>query len=375
MDNEAVVGSEWRHVLGLLPVDVDETAFARLAIRRRREIGSGSDLLRLVLGYSLCDMSLRQTAAWAKVVGFANLSDVAVLKRLRQASEWVGHLVVRCLEHRGLAPGAPRVAVRIVDATTVSEPGSKGTDWRVHVGLDLASERITSVELTGPEGGETLTRHEVNAGEVVLADRGYAQRAGIASVLRCDAHVVARIGWQNFPLETAAGASFDVFALLETLGPAEIGDWPVRFSHDGRVFPVRLIAMRKSLAATEWEQRRARHEAKKRGRRADARTLHAAGFLFIITDMPHHALPATEALELYRLRWQIEIAFKRLKSLLHLDHLRAQDPALARCYLYAKLLAAILIDDLCERAPSFFPWGFSLLPSPPQPLALTAALD
>jgi len=375
MQDSALVNDQWPLVLSLLPKDLEASAVEKFAIRRRREVTSASDLLRLALAYSVCDLSLRQTAAWAQVSGLGRLSDVAVLKRLRQASEWLGAVVVRCLEERGLAAAGRGRRVRIMDATVISRPGSRGTDWRLHLGLDLAATRVISFELTGVEGGETFRRAAVEPGEVVLADRGYSTVKGVASVLDRSAHVVVRLHWRTFPLLSQAGALLDIGSALETIGIGDVADWSVRFRNNGRDYPMRLIAMRKSAAATEREQRKVRYEASRKGRRVTSDSLQAAGYIVLLTDLPAEHLPALEALELYRLRWQIEIAFKRLKSLLDLDRLRAKTPALAHTYLYAKLIAALLLDDLCERLPAFSPWGFPLLPDTHQPLALAATLD
>ena len=63
-------------------------------------------------------------------------------------------------------------------------------------------------------------------------------------------------------------------------------------------------------------------------------------------------------LELYRLRWQVELAFKRLKSLLGFGTVPAKDPDLARTYIFAKLLIAVLVEDLTQEAlRATPPWG------------------
>lgn len=374
MDERELVQDSWRWVVGLLPTDLEASAVEKLAIRRRREITSAGDLLRLVLAYAVCDLSLRETSAWAQMAGVAKLSDVAVLKRLRGAGEWVGAVVVQCLKERGLS--APSVGGRlvIVDATVVSKPGSTGTDWRLHLGVDLACARILSFELTGVEGGETFRRMPVAAGDVVIADRCYAHPNGVASVLARGGHVVVRLNSHTLPVFTRRGEAVDLEAVLSGLGEAEIGDWPVAFRSGGTLYPARLVALRKTMGAAEREQRRIRHEYTKKGKRISARAMAATAYVAVLTDLDASTVSATDVLELYRLRWQIEIAFKRLKSLLKLDRLRAKDPALARCYLFAKLLAAILLDDLCERLPAFSPWGYPLRLQARQPLALAATL-
>jgi len=369
MENKALLENEWQYVLNMMPADLEESAVAKLALRRRREIGSASGLLRLALAYGVCDMSLRQTAAWAELIGLGRLSDVAVLKRLKGASEWLGHLILRWLEERGLTTRVPPVPVRIVDASVICRPGSTGTDWRLHLGLDLASQRISTVELTGAEGGETLLRQPIEPGQIILGDRGYAQRGGAASVLDAGGHLVLRLNWQNFPLQGRAGGRLDLVTCLEILKPGEIGDWEVQFEHQGQLYPIRLVALRKSQAAAQKEQERIRKQARGKKRRPDQRSLRAAKFTYIITDLPKQQLPTAEALELYRLRWQIEITFKRLKGILHFDHLRAKDPDLARSYLCAKILGALIMDEMCNEALSFFPWGYPLFPRAVEHLA------
>ena len=60
---------------------------------------------------------------------------------------------------------------------------------------------------------------------------------------------------------------------------------------------------------------------------------------------------------LYRLRWQIELAFKRWKSLAGLERLPAKDPALARSWIYARLIAALLAEKTTGLEPESSPSG------------------
>ena len=90
----------------------------------------------------------------------------------------------------------------------------------------------------------------------------------------------------------------------------------------------------------------------------------AAGFVLLLTNLPAETWDASRILYLYRLRWQIELAIKRLKSLLQLDALRAQDARLVQTYLLAKLLAALWIDQLVQQAEEQHPALFSSLQRP-----------
>jgi IS4 transposase len=74
----------------------------------------------------------------------------------------------------------------------------------------------------------------------------------------------------------------------------------------------------------------------------------AAGFLMLATALPPD-IPADEICAVYRLRWQIELAFKRLKSLLHIDRLPTRTEAGSLSWLYTHLILALLTDDICQE--------------------------
>ena len=333
--------------------DLEATARATKALCRRRQVRSASDLLRLVLFYAVCDCSLRLVAVWCALRGLGALSKPAVRQRLRHSVPWLRHLVMAVLEARQLRfDRQPGVRVRLVDATVISEPGSKGTDWRLHLGLDLGEGSLIGAEVTNAHGAETLDRIRTSPGEIRVADRGYAYANGVGPVLAMGARVVVRTNWQNLRLEGETGARLDVTAWLKT-APAD----DVQVAQEREVwlttpqgrFGLRLIACPLPPEKAEEARRRTRRAASKKKRNADQRTLLAAGFVLLLTNLPQVAWPAHRVLELYRIRWQVEILIKRLKSLLNLDGLRARDPELAEAYLLGKLLGALLVDTMSSE--------------------------
>ncbi len=368
MENIKYVDDEWPYVISLMPENLEELCISKLAISRRREIANARDYLRLCMAYSMCDMSLRQTAAWATATGLADISDVAVLKRLRAAPAWLGAVVAEWLYQRGLPQDAPTGSVSVVDATTVSTPGSNGADWRLHLHMNLNERRIERVELTSMAEGERLDRHPVTAGEIILGDRAYATAAGIVHVFKNKGHLVIRTRW-TLPLESPTGKRMNMLDLLETLDRDEIGDWPVQLRHDGITCPLRLVAIRKSDEATEKTRRELRKKAIKKQHALKKETIRAAGFVAVITDIPHEELSCLQILDLYRMRWQIELAFKRIKSILGFKRLRAKDDDLCQTYLLTKILGALVIDELSNQALDFFPWGFRLPKPTCKPMA------
>jgi Transposase DDE domain len=80
----------------------------------------------------------------------------------------------------------------------------------------------------------------------------------------------------------------------------------------------------------------------------------------VLTTVTKDRLSAVDILELYRLRWQIELLFKRLKSLLHLDTLPSRRGPTARSWMLARFLAAALAQKLLDPDGSLSPWEYAL---------------
>jgi len=113
--------------------------------------------------------------------------------------------------------------------------------------------------------------------------------------------------------------------------------------------PLRLIIQRKSPEAAEATRKKLISEASRKQKTLDPRSLVAAEFMIVGTSLPVEGYPAEELLAVYRLRWQIELAFKRLKSLLHIDKLPTFTEDASRSWLYAHLIMALLCDDLSQE--------------------------
>jgi IS4 transposase len=333
------------------------------AFTRARKIESPEVLLRLILMWAVAERSLMDTAAIAAEAGLADVSDVALVKRFSKAGDWLAALVSDLLVDA--QPPLPQgLRARVLDATTITRAGKRGTDRRLHLSMDLGSNRIDSIELTDVRGTETFQRFAVRPGEILIADRGYGTRTGMTYVARQGASFVVRFAWPAVPLETADGQPFSLLDALRSLPEAGAGDFPVRFAGpDGKRIDARLVAIRKSEpAAAEARKKALRERTKKGNATVDVRTLELAGYLFVLTNLPTE-ISAESVLQLYRLRWQIEIKFKTLKSLFHLGDVPARKDESLRVYVLAKLLVALLIDSLLDEADSFSPWGYPITAS------------
>lgn len=351
---------QWPYLMAFLGGEerVTDLAYATGAFARRREIRSPGEMLQLLLTWAVAERSLQETAALAAEAGMADVSDVALLKRFMRAGDWLGALLSEVLG--AVQPSSSSILrLRLIDASTIRRRGGRSVDARLHLSLDLRTHRVDDLELTDSKGGETLERFTFKQGDIVLADRGYAHRAGLSSIVKAGEHFIVRMPWSNVPLETPEGETFDLLGALRNLPEALPQEFAVQFrSPEGELIPCRFVAIRRSEVAAAQARQRALKERKKKGT-IDPRTLEAAGYFFVLTNLPAE-ISAASVLQLYEFRWQIEMKFKTLKSVLHLGNVPVRSPELLRVYVTAKLLVALLIDELIGAAESFSPWGYPL---------------
>jgi Transposase DDE domain len=342
--------------------DVEATARARGAFTRAREVKDAATLLRLALAYGGLGMSLRETCTWAEAGGIASLRDPSLLERLCKAAPWLGDMVAALIAEQTKAP-AKRWAgyrLRVLDGTSICQPGADRTTWRLHVGYDLATAQVDQLELTDIHGAENLQRLTYQSGDIVLADRYYARPRDLRPVIEAGAHFIVRTGWNSLRLLQASGEPFDLFAALAAQAEQQ-GEVQIRI-HEGTTeapepLILRLVIRRKSPEQAAAEQKRLLKDAKKRGKQPDPRSLEAAKYILLLTSLPAAVFPPTDILALYRFRWQIELAFKRFKSLAGLDELPAKNPELARAWIYARLIVAIIAEQIAGQVPDSSPSG------------------
>ena len=368
MQPESVSDAAWPTLLSRLPASLDLASSARecRALLRRRGIPDAETLLRLALSYGGCGLSLRGTAAWAETASVASLSDVAVLNRLRGSAPWLARIVGAILSARIAGPAETGFRLRLVDATTLAAPGSAGVDWRLHVAYDAGAQQTTAIELSDGRGAESLSRFAWAGGDLVLGDRGYAKADDLAAVAGAGADFVVRMGWNALKLRARDGVPFDLFATLDRLPEHGIAEAEIGIALDRagtKLLPVRLVMLRKNETDAETSRRKARRKSRRQGKTVQANTLKAAGYVLLLTSLDASRASAADILALYRLRWQIELVFKRLKSLLDLAALPAKDPDLARSWILAKLIVALLLEDVTRDALDSPPWAEPIQPT------------
>jgi hypothetical protein len=244
--------------------------------------------------------------------------------------------------------GPAGLCLRVVDATVINGPGATGTEWRAHVLVDPASGAFRAVELTDSSGGEGLARHEVQKGEVVLGDRAYATARGLYAVHQREAHVVVRLNPYTLRVCDGEGRKFSLLEQEEKV--PKVGAIEYKLC-------IPIPPTRRSKSHKTWKTQNAVAWVPARAIAARTRT---GEVIWLLVTLSEAELTGTRAMEIYRLRWQIELVFKRLKSLLHLDTLPSRRGPTARSWMLARFLAAALAQRLVRPSGPLFPWGYQI---------------
>lgn len=356
---------DWALLMSFFPDNWGELAVSAGALKGLRKNKSAESLLRTLLIHLGCGHSLRETVVRARKAGLADLSDVALLKRLRKSRKWLYALCVELFQERGVdLSSAGGFQIRAFDATTVKEPGKTGSLWRIHYSVCLPSLACDFFKLTETEGqgtGESFTQFPVCTGDHILADRGYSTAKGIRYVTSKDAYVTVRVNTASLPLYHRTGKPFALLDVVSSIKKAGLTkSWPVMVLESGSRVKGRLCVIRKSREAIKCAQETVHKTAVRKGKQIKPSTLEYAKYVILFTTFPEKEFTAQDILQWYRIRWQVELVFKRFKSLAQLGHLPKYDDESAKAWLYGKLFVALLVEKLIAHAESISPWGYRL---------------
>jgi hypothetical protein len=357
------ISDDWDFLTRFLPSGWEEQAYTLGAIQRQRKIESASTLLRLFFIHLSDGCSLRETVTRANQGGISSISDVALLKRLRSSSEWLRWMALELLKSRQkIIPLNPLTGYNIksVDATVISEPGSTGTDWRLHYCLNLFNLQCDQFILTQQGTGESFTNFKVSEGDLFLGDRAYGYPKGLKYVTRNGGHFLVRLRNKAFTIFDANSKKIKLLNLLKSLFIGDKMDLEIYADIQSKPrLKMRLVALRKSDKKAEESIKRAMLEQSKKQRSVNAETLKLHRYVILVSSLPD-TITSQQILDLYRIRWQIEIAFKRLKSIMGIGHLPKKDEQSCQAWLHGKLLEAQLVQSIIDEGQLFSPWGYIL---------------
>lgn len=353
---ESKLPSNWREL-------ATEHGILKQDKRRAESGGSGwkirdhAALLRMILHHATSGASLETTTALAAALDLATISGAALHKWMQKCGPWIAAILAEMVAAAS-AFSIERWAgyeVVAVDATTAQMPGAKGSTALVHYALRLADLCAVGIEVTSNKVGESLRNFVLKQDQLWIADRGYCNANSVAHAVAARADVLIRFAFGPMPLFDASGAALDLSAaVLEITRAGAKKEWNV-FVRPRDASPIagRLIALRLS---EEQSQKSAARLIREHGKsHVTKQMLNYSHFVMLFTTVPRDRLSAAKLIELYRLRWQIELEFKRDKSIAGLGDLPNKLPETIHSWICTKMLALQLARKLAEPDEPFPP--------------------
>jgi len=346
----------WEEILGHLPAnwrELSEEHGIRFGNRNGAKLKGIEELLRLVFFVVSHNASLVSTVARAAACGLPAITAVSLHQRFRTLGPYLETLLNLMIEANSASKPERwnGFDVLAVDGSSVMRPGADGTTVRVHYVMRVTDYQGVQIRVTDNKTGETYKNFSFKPGQLWVADRGYAHPPGIAYLSAAGADALVRFNWAAMPLFDRAGAPFDVFKHLPGSTIHKPLQW--RVSVGKRRTPGRLIIQR----LPPKEAKRSRKSLLKENPKASAKAIRAAGFRMLFTTVPATRLKAHDALELYCLRWQIELRFKRDKSIAGLDNLPNSRDDTIHAWICAKLLLNEIAQSIARKAMDLPPWA------------------
>lgn len=368
---EPTSAADWKQIELMLPESWRELADEMGLVRKRAphvgqkvlEIGIA---LRLILHYVAQRGSMRMTTAAAAAAGIVSISQPALFKWMYKIGSYLQLLVARMVQPGDFASerwgGYTLVAA---DATTVQRPGATGTTARLHYALRLGDLSPRFVWVTDEKVGETARNFDPRPGELWILDRGYANPPSVQAIEQGGAHILVRHQRHTLPVYDTHGQRVDVCKLVSrTPRRGRVREIGVRVHlADGRKLRARLCWIWLSKPDAE----KARAHARRDGE-TDAAELQMAEYIVVLTTVPRHKLNTEQVLEAYRARWQIELDFKRDKSIGDLDTLPSLVPKTIHSWLCAKVLLSLIVKRLAAQSVDIPPCRLceAIIPVTPQ---------
>jgi hypothetical protein len=250
----------------------------------------------------------------------------------------------------------------LADVLPGSGGGASAANCKLQVGYEYKHGELGFFKIdpgTRPDNAYTTQLPAfLQAGDLALFDQGYFKLETLSQIAQKGAFFLTR-----FLVKTTVRN-----AETSEADPIDLEDVLYRLPGDSCEFQVimggrqgspevrcRLICLRVSEKVASERRRKLLKEAHKKGRTPSNKHLALCNWTLLATNVPETDLPIEIAWRLYSLRWQIELLFKQLKSVLaiHRSQTRKNESRL-KCEVYGKLILAVLIHRVHAFLNSLF---------------------
>ena len=338
-------------LIKLLPEGYQQACYETKAIERKRTVQTPEELLVMCL-YYIYGASLLETSQLAKMNGTGKMSGVAFRKRFAKSSRWFQWIT------KNIKPGdmchyqKPGILkeynVTAIDASDVYTKGAVKQAWHLHYALDLFSLNCQQYKITDEKTGETLKNFEIRKKDLIIADCAYATITGMEYCLENGGDFILRIRNKAFNLYNAEREQVFLTDWLKTLDGGASCAMYYRDSQKNYK-NVRICALPKTEEEIKKEEKRRKKKESKKQIKISDDTKFSHRYMFVATSLPE-TFTAEDILSIYRLRWQVEMVFKRYKSILGAGSVPVKTKEAAEAWINGKMMLALLIEKFIGSA-------------------------
>jgi len=345
-------------LIPLLPPSYETACYELGVIQRARSFKTPADLMMLILFHLLNGCTLMEISEVGRLTGMGEFSDVAFMKKFSQCAEWFKRISAELM--RGAVADYPKpeylddYRAIAFDASDVVEKGRSGRVYRLHYGIDIFGMCSVQHKITGQDVGETMCNFKLGPGDLAIADRIYGTLRSIAHCISSGADYIFRLKSGGFNIYDGQGNKIELLERFAELDAEESMDiFGYAQPPGGDRVPMRVCVKRKSAEAIEATRKRLARKESRKQEKISATAKKFNEYIVVVTSLPA-GVSAEEVLETYRLRWQVECYFKRLKSIMDFGEMpkKREDSILA--WLNGKIMVALMIEILLSSQ-SFSP--------------------
>lgn len=331
-----------------LPDDYEASSKSSGALLRKRGVLSAGNLLLLCLFHLLNGCSLLEVGLISKLAKFGSMSDVAFMKRFEKCAEWfrqISERLIGAIQIKSQKPASlTDYRILAIDGSVVTEKGKSKREYMLHYALDVFSMGTAIYKITTQKTGESLLNFDLKPKDLAIVDRAYISRAGIEHCIKSGADCIIRYRKNSFKVYDSENNEVNLLKELAPLKHEEEKEFNVYMRNSkGAIVPIRMCAKKKDEEAVNDTEKRLKKQSIKQQCEMSDDTKAFNNYIVVVTTLPD-TVTCHEVLETYRFRWQVEIYFKRLKSLLDFGQLPKRREESIIAWLNGKMMLALLIE-------------------------------
>lgn len=295
-------------------------------LKRKRKIKKYSILVEAGILYIVENLSFQRLADIMAIKHKIVMSDTAWKKQISKLAPVFYSVMMEYMKNFKSQIKANKILghsnVYALDATDITTEGKKGTLLRAHVSYGITNKIYMNALIASVKIGESAKLHTIDPNGLYFADRAYGKTPQIEYICEHGANFIFRFSPSQvkFFVDAKCKKKIDFLSLIKERN--EKFSFLCFFKHNKMIRTIRVIASPLPKEKADIAVQKVKRTSVKKQRSLQASTAEFAKWLFLSSSLSPDDFSDEDIISAYRNRWQIELHFKRSKSLLNFHRLR-----------------------------------------------------